>query len=137
MAHPTAGHRTTGHRTAARMAGWPTAPPPPATARTGAAPPAAGRPANGGGRPGDTASYHAHGKLSDEGPAGDGAGPGGLWGAVTSFFSDLTRRQWLTYGGIAAGFFIIVVAAIIVFQLAVGRPVLGNSFSGHSSRQPA
>ena len=98
---------------------------------------ATGSAANGGGRPGDTASYHAHGKLSDEGPAGDGAGPGGLWGAVTSFFSDLTRRQWLTYGGIAAGFFIIVVAAIIVFQLAVGRPVLGNSFSGHSSRQPA
>jgi hypothetical protein len=94
-----------------------------------------GRAANGGGRPGDTASYHAHGKLTDEGPAGDGAGSGSLWGAVTSFFSGLTRRQWLTYGGIAAGFFIIVVAGIIVFQLVVGRPLLSNSFGAHTSRQ--
>lgn len=89
---------------------------------------------NGGGRPGDTASNHAHGKLTDEGPAGADAGAGGLWGAVTSFFAGLTRRQWLTYGGTAAGFFVIVVAALIVFQLAVGRAPLAT-IGGHSPRQ--
>jgi hypothetical protein len=97
---------------------------------------AGGSAANGGGRPGDTASSHAHGQLTDEGPAGDDAGAGGLWGAVTSFFAGLTRRQWLTYGGTAALFFAVVVAAIIVFQLAVGKPVLGP-MGGHYSRRPA
>ena len=101
---------------------------------TGSAPNGGG--ANGGGRPGDTASSRAHGQLSG-GPAGDDAGVGSLWGAVTSFFGGLTRRQWLTYGGIAAGFFVIVVAAIVVFQLAAGRQVLGP-MTGHSARhQPA
>ena len=93
--------------------------------------------ANGGGRPGDTASSHAHGQLTGEGPAGDDAVAGGLWGAVTSFFSSLTRRQWLTYGGIAAGFFVIVVAAIIVFQLAVGRAPLSSPLSRSARQQQA
>ena len=96
---------------------------------------AGGSAANGGDRPGDTASSHAHGQLTDEGPAGDDAGAGGLWGAVTSFFAGLTRRQWLTYGGTAALFFVVVVAAIIVFQLAVGRPPLSSPSGGHTSRQ--
>jgi hypothetical protein len=102
--------------------------------RTASGSAANGSGANGGGRPGDTASSHAHGQLTGEGPAGDDAVAGSLWGAVTSFFSSLTRRQWLTYGGIAAGFFVIVVAAIIVFQLAVGKPVLGSPSSTHSSQ---
>ena len=84
---------------------------------------------------GNSAGQHAHGSITPEGADGDAAGHGSVWAAVTSFFSDLTRRQWLTYGGIAAVFFIIVIAGIIVVQLAVGKPVLGNSFSGHTSRQ--
>jgi hypothetical protein len=98
---------------------------------------AGGSAANGGGRPGDTASSHAHGQLTDDGPAGDDAGAGGLWGAVTSFFAGLTRRQWLTYGGTAALFFAVVVAAIIVFQLIVGGPVLGKMSGPFSGHQPA
>jgi hypothetical protein len=93
-----------------------------------------GSAANGGGRPGGTASSHAHGQLTGEGPAGGDAAAGGLWGAVTSFFAGLTRRQWLTYGGIAAGFFVIVVTAIVVFQLAVGRSPLSSPLS-RSARQ--
>lgn len=89
---------------------------------------------NGGSDSGDTASLHAHGNVAGEGPAGEEAGRGGLWEAVTSFFGSLTRQQWLTYGGIAAGFFVIVIAAIIVFQLAVGRPPLSSPL-GHTSRQ--
>lgn len=85
----------------------------------------------------DSASEYAHGSITPEGASGDAGGRGGLWEAITSFFGSLTRRQWLTYGGIAAGFFVIVVAAIVVFQLAAGRPVLGP-MTGHSTRhQPA
>jgi len=84
---------------------------------------------------GDSAGQHAHGSITPEGPGGDASGHGGVWAAITSFFSGLTRRQWLTYGGIAAMFFVIVITGIIVVQLAVGRPPLGNSFSGHSTRQ--
>ncbi len=93
---------------------------------------------NGGSGPGDTASLHAHGNVTGEDPAGEEAGRGGLWEAVTSFFGSLTRRQWLTYGGIAAGFFVVVIAAIIAFQLAVGRPPLGSSLAPtpRGSRRP-
>jgi hypothetical protein len=100
----------------------------------------------GGGRPGDTASQNAHGNFTEEGPPGDDAGRGSLWGAVTSFFGGLTRQQWLTYGGVAAGFFVVVVAAITVFELTIGKPLsaavygrhtsgtsVGDTFSGHSS----
>ena len=84
---------------------------------------------------GSSAGQHAHGSITPEGADGDAAGHGSVWAAITSFFSDLTRRQWLTYGGIAGVFFIIVIAGIIVVQLAVGKPPLSNSFSGHTSRQ--
>jgi hypothetical protein len=83
---------------------------------------------------GNSAGQHAHGSITPEGADGDAAGHGSVWTAITSFFADLTRRQWLTYGGIAAGIFIIVIAGIIVFQLAVGRPPLSSPV-GHASRQ--
>ena len=83
---------------------------------------------------GNSAGQHAHGSITPEGADGDAAGHGGVWAAITSFFSGLTRRQWLTYGGIAAVFFVVVIAGIIVFQLALGRPPLGSPV-GHTSRQ--
>ena len=94
--------------------------------------------ANGGG-PGDMASQHAHGDLTEEGPTEEGPteGRGSIWAAVTSFFAGLTRRQWLTYGAIAGSFFLIVVMGITIFELAVGKPPLGNAFSGRSARQDA
>ena len=82
----------------------------------------------------DSAGQHANGSITPEGADGDAAGHGGVWSATTSFFSSLTRRQWLTYGGIAAGLFVIVIAGIVVFQLAVGRPPLGSPV-GHTARQ--
>lgn len=89
----------------------------------------------GGGIPDDTASQHAHGNLTGEGAAGEAAGRGSLWSAVTSFFGGLTRRQWLTYGGVAAGFFLVVVAGITVFELASGRQLGQAVYGGHSSPQ--
>ena len=88
---------------------------------------------HGGGRPGDTASHHAHGNLTGEGPAGDEAGRGGLWEAVTTFFGSLTRRQWLNYGGVAAGFFLVIMAAITVFELTIGKPLSAAVTGGHST----
>jgi hypothetical protein len=82
----------------------------------------------------DSAGQHANGSITPEGADGDAAGRGGVWSAITSFFSSLTRRQWLTYGGIAAGLFVVVIAGIVVFQLAVGRPPLSSPV-GHTARQ--
>jgi hypothetical protein len=88
---------------------------------------------SGGSGPGDTASQHAHGNLTSEGPAGDEAGRGSRWEAVTSFFGSLTRKQWLTYGGIAAGFFLVIMAAITVFELSIGKPLSSAVSGGHST----
>jgi hypothetical protein len=94
----------------------------------------------------NSASEYAHGSITPEGPSGDAGGRGSLWEAITSFFGSLTRRQWLTYGGIAAGFFVVVLAGITVVELTVGKPVdamvygrhasgtsVGNALSGHRS----
>jgi hypothetical protein len=83
---------------------------------------------------GNSAGQHAHGSITPEGADGDAAGHGTVWVAITSFFSSLTRRQWLTYGGIAAMVFAIVIAGIVVVQLAVGRPPLSSPV-GHAARQ--
>ena len=83
---------------------------------------------------GNSAGQHAHGSITPEGADGDAAGHGTVWAAITSFFASLTRRQWLTYGGIAAGLFVVVIAGIVVFQLAVGRPPLSSPV-GHAARQ--
>ena len=98
-----------------------------------------GRTANGGASnrwdgSGNSAGQHANGSITPEGADGDAGGHGSVWAAITSFFAGLTRRQWLTYGGIAAGLFVIVIAGIVVFQLAVGRPPLSSPV-GHASRQ--
>ena len=101
--------------------------------------PANGGAANGGASngwdgSGNNAGQHANGSITPEGADGDAAGHGSVWAAITSFFAGLTRRQWLTYGGIAAGLFIVVIAGIVVFQLAVGRPPLSSPV-GHATRQ--
>ena len=95
--------------------------------------------ANGGG-PDDTASQHAHGNLTGEDPTGPTGDPpaltegrGSIWAAITTFFGGLTRRQWLTYGGIAGAFFLIVVAAITIFELAIGKPLDQAVSGGHGS----
>ena len=100
----------------------------------GGSPSGNGGSSNGWDGSGNSAGQHAHGSITPEGADGDAAGHGTVWAAITSFFASLTRRQWLTYGGIAAGLFVIVIAGIVVFQLAVGRPPL-SSPGGHAARQ--
>ena len=72
---------------------------------------------NGGDGSGNSADQHARGSITPEGADGDAGSHGSVWAAITSFFAELTGRQWLTYGGIAAGFFVIVIAGIITWIL--------------------
>ena len=103
---------------------------------------------NGQGGSHDSATEHAHGSITPEGAGGDAGGHGSVWAAITSFFGGLTRRQWLTYGSIAGVFFLVVMLAITVFELSIGKPLsvavsgghstgtsVGDTFSGHSSRK--
>jgi hypothetical protein len=99
--------------------------------------------------PGHTASTRAGGQVGDGEPgsgspaAGGGQGGGHWWDGVS-------RRQWLTYGGITLGAFVVVIAVITIFELSVGKPVdavvwgkhatgtsVGNVVSGHSSPHKA
>jgi len=96
--------------------------------------------------PGGSASTRAGGQVGGGEPgsgapvAGPGPGRGGHW------WDRISRRQWLVYGGIMAGAFVVVIAAITVFELSVGKPVnalvwgkhgsgttVGNVVGGHSS----
>ena len=80
---------------------------------------------------GNSAGQHAHGSITPEGADGDAAGHGGVWTAITSFFSGLTRRQWLTYGGIAAVFFVVVIAGHGgELGKLIGQGVEGQVFHG-------
>jgi hypothetical protein len=96
--------------------------------------------------PGHTASSRAGGQVGDGEPgsgrpaASDGQRGGHWWDGVS-------RRQWLTYGGVTLGAFVVVIAVITIFELSVGKPVdavvwgkhatgtsVGNVVSGHSSQ---
>ena len=96
--------------------------------------------------PGHTASGRAGGQVGDGEPgsgrpaASDGQRGGHWWDGIS-------RRQWLTYGGVTLGAFVVVIAVITIFELSVGKPVdavvwgkhttgtsVGNVVSGNSSR---
>jgi hypothetical protein len=75
--------------------------------------------------------------------AGGGQGGGHWWDRIS-------RRQWLAYGGVTLGAFVVVIAVITIFELSVGKPVdavvwgkhatgtsVGNVVSGHSSPHQA
>ena len=100
---------------------------------------------------GHTAGEHATGELSDgSGPGGGGAAPGG--GGSGPWWRNISRRQWLTYGGVALGLFLTVMAVITIIELSVGKPLdaavwgkhstgtsVGNLVGGggHHTKQPA
>jgi len=71
-----------------------------------------------------SAGERATGELSD-GPAtvepGDGAAPGG--GGSGPWWRNLSRRQWLTYGGVALGLFLVAMVIVTIIELSVGKPL--------------
>jgi hypothetical protein len=103
--------------------------------------------------PGETASTRASGQVGDREtgsvrPAAGGGPGGGHW------WDGISRRQWLAYGGVAAGVFLVVIAAITIFELSAGKPVnavvwgkhstgtsvgnlVGGQSSAHKARHPA
>ena len=81
---------------------------------------------------GHTAAEHATGELSDGvGPDGDGAAPGG--GGSGPWWRNISRRQWLTYGGIALSLFLVVMAVITIIELSVGKPLDAAVWGKHST----
>ena len=79
---------------------------------------------------GYTAAEHATGELNggalpDEGsPDGDGSGP---------WWHDISRRQRLIYGGVAAGLFLVVMVVVTVIELSVGKPLDAAVWGKHST----
>ena len=103
--------------------------------------------------PGDTAGTRASGQVGDRETgsgrpaASGGPGRGHWWGGIS-------RRTWLAYGGVTAGVFLVVIAAITIFELSAGKPVnavvwgkhstgtsvgnlVGGQSSAHKARHPA
>jgi len=85
-----------------------------------------------GGGPGETAGTRAGGQVGD-GETGSGspvAGPGRRGG---HWWDGISRRQWLTYGGVTVGAFVVVIAAITIFELSVGKPVNAVVWNQHGT----
>lgn len=95
--------------------------------------------------PGDTAGTRAGGQVGD-GESGSGSPAAGGSQRSGHWWDGISRRQWLTYGGVALGAFVAVIAVITIFELSVGKPVdavvwgkhatgtsVGDVVSGHSS----
>jgi hypothetical protein len=82
--------------------------------------------------PGDTASTRASGQVGDREtgssrPAASGGPGGGHW------WDGISRRQWLAYGGVTAGVFLVAIAAITIFELSAGKPVSAVVWGKHST----
>lgn len=90
-------------------------------------------------RAGVTAAQRAAGDAGRVPGNGQPAGPGHWW-------QGPSRRQWAMAGALAAGIFLVVIAGITVFEVAVGKPLnaavygrhatgttVSNVFSGHSA----
>lgn len=99
--------------------------------------------------PGDTASTRASGHVGD-GERGSGSPVAGGGQGGGHWWDRVSRRQWLAYGGVTLGAFVVVIAVITIFELSVGKPVdavvwgkhatgtsVGNVVSGHSSPRHA
>jgi len=81
-----------------------------------------------------SAAERATGELSG-GPAtagpGDGAAPGG--DGSGPWWRNLSRRQWLTYGGVALGFFLVAMVIVTIIELSVGKPLDAAVWGKHST----
>ena len=82
-----------------------------------------------------TAGEHATGELSDRAaPAGGapdagarGGGSGGHW------WRGISRRQWLIYGGVTLGVFLVGMVVITIIELSAGKPLDAAVWGKHST----
>lgn len=75
--------------------------------------------------PGHTAGKHATGDLTDgAGPDGDGSGP---------WWRGISRRQWLLYGGVTLGVFLVAMVVVTIIELSAGKPLDAAVWGKHST----
>ena len=74
---------------------------------------------------GHTAGEHATGELSD-GAAPDGGGSGPWW-------RNISRRQWLAYGGVTLSLFLAVMVVVTIIELSAGKPLSAVVWGKHST----
>lgn len=87
------------------------------------------RRASAAGPAGHTAAEHATGELSgaaapDGGSSGGGGGP---------WWRGISRRQWLIYGGVTLGVFLVGIVVITIIELSVGKPLDAAVWGKHST----
>ncbi len=81
-----------------------------------------------------SAGERATGQLSDglaTGEPSDGATPGG--DGSGPWWRNLSRRQWLTYGGVALGVFLVAMVIVTIIELSVGKPLDAAVWGKHST----
>ncbi len=95
----------------------------PAVAEAGAWP----RQAGAAGPAGHTAGEHATGELSREAAQDGSDGSGGPW------WRNISRRQWLMYGGVTLGVFLVGMVVVTIIELSAGKPLDAAVWGKHST----
>jgi hypothetical protein len=100
---------------------------------------------------GHTAGEHATGELSAGAATdGSGGGSGGSGGSSGPWWRNISRRQWLIYGGVTLSVFLVGMVVITIIELSAGKPLdaavwgkhstgtsVGNLVGGSGHKQPA
>jgi hypothetical protein len=76
---------------------------------------------------GHTASEHATGELSD------GAAPDGSGGSGGPWWRNISRRQWLMYGGVTLAVFLVAMVVVTIIELSAGKPLDAAVWGKHST----
>ena len=78
------------------------------------------------GEAGTSAGQQAAGDVTGGPGTGPPDGTGHWW-------SGMSRRQWLAYGAVAAGLFLVVMAGITIVELSVGKPLEAAVWGRHAT----
>ena len=76
---------------------------------------------------GHTAGEHATGELTQEAAQDGSGGRGGSW------WRNISRRQWLIYGGVTLGVFLAGLVVITIIELSAGKPLDAAVWGKHST----
>jgi len=76
---------------------------------------------------GHTAGEHATGELSQQAAQDGRGGRGGSW------WRNMSRRQWLLYGGVTVGVFLVAMVVVTIIELSAGKPLDAAVWGKHST----
>jgi hypothetical protein len=85
------------------------------------------RQAGAAGPAGHTAGEHATGELTQEAAQDSSGGSGGSW------WRNISRRQWLIYGGVTLGVFLVAMVVVTIIELSAGKPLDAAVWGKHST----